>query len=145
MSEKNKRKIKNFLIIPEQQLKHAALIFSSVIVGMGFVGIFLLLQIRKMGLEGSLCADNPLLLEQTRDELTLFFILAFLGFGLFYGIASIIYTHRVFGSVYAMEAYLKTVLKGEEPNPLNSRKNDQLRNLVDLVREAGEKIKSQKK
>ncbi len=129
---KSLRKSKNFLILPKYQMNHALFTLGLVLMTNAVFAYLVLLYIQDFFTEGSI--NN---LQSLKNDLiffiTMIFIVSSLVLGLLVIIMNIIHTHRVFGSIRAIELYLIKVIEGKAPGLLSVRSNDQSGEMVNLI------------
>lgn len=134
------RSIKNYLIRPKDQLLHAIFALSATLIACGAQSVFLLRKIQEIHSQHE-SSDLQLALqaELLRTVLLSFFVTS-LAVGLFIFVFNVMLTHRVFGSVHALETYIRKILNGEKPPRLTLRKLDQTQTLADLVNQLSDRI-----
>lgn len=128
-----KRKLKNFLIWPKYQLNHALFTFGSVLLGNSF---FAYLTIRNIETVIEKSSINEM--SSLKYNLIIFTLENFAASSVVVGLAvvimNIIHTHRVFGSLFVIEKYLReAVSNNRSEKVLCLRTNDQFGEVVNLI------------
>lgn len=126
------RKLKNFLIWPKYQLNHALFTFGIVLLSNGIFAYFTLQYIRNLSVSNYF-EDISALKHELMSFVIVIFVAASLVSGIGAIVINIIHTHRVFGSLQAIERFLKEVLAGKNPKPLTVRSKDQSGEIVSLI------------
>jgi hypothetical protein len=120
-----RRKISNYLISSNEQLKLAGLSFLCLVTGLGIQSSLLLVLIRDSGI------DNP----ELSFSILVSFAAVTLVVGFFIVLVNIVYTHRIYGSLFAARNAIRTLLKGEKVEQIVARPTDQTGELIDTVNE----------
>jgi hypothetical protein len=137
----NQRKARSFLIAPARQIPHALFTVFSIGSGMAILGLLFFIYSSKMSqLAIDQGADAELIRQMNAQAVTTFFLVSS-ALTLIFCYLNIMYTHRIFGSLFSIERYLRGLLDGESDLVLHSRKTDQTQSLVEVVRQLGAKMK----
>ncbi len=131
MKHIHKRYFKNYLIAPKQQILFGFFIFIFVLIAIGTFSLLLINKIRQL-------RDTRQFAEPDIDiELVFFimqyFILTSLVLGVFIFGMNILLTHRIFGSLYAIEKYFKDATEGNVKPSISIRKHDMTHSLVETI------------
>lgn len=131
------RHFKNYFIAPREQIVFALFSFLGVVLGLGLHTFLILRKI----LEISTSAVE----DGSQGELAYYvyasFLMTVLIVGIFIFLLSILFTHKVFGSLAAIEKHFSDLLDGKNRGPITIRKNDQTKSLVDVLNKYIEKNK----
>lgn len=143
------RKVRNFLVRPQFQLKYMLYFWVS---GLSIFGaylaiIFVKLDELKFNIANSAAVDFELQnkMNATIFDLIIFALVALLLFSVVTFFYSIIITHRVAGPMLAIKAYIDELAKGNYDYNRNLRQYDELHPIMDSVKSLAEQLKKSKK
>jgi hypothetical protein len=140
-----KRKLRNLLIMPGEQLKHVFIMWLAVSMGMGLVCLFFLAKLRGVGDAVAGCDSGAQAVEGMATTIMSVYVGAVILFGIIYGALNIVLTHEIFGALFVIERHLENALKGQYDVPLQPRKNDQVKKMIELTSELVDKMKAMDK
>lgn len=134
---KYQRSWKNYLIKPKYQLNHAFIVLCAAVIS---CGVFAQLAMTKV--------DNLFAAGMTGDDLrreiiywiVVYFYFAAFIIGTLMVVIHVIHSHRVFGSLYAVEKHLENMLKNQTTGPLHMRKHHQVGDVATLLNELAKNI-----
>lgn len=134
---KYQRSWKNYLIKPKYQLNHAFIVLCAAVIS---CGVFAQLSMVKVDqLFGAGLTGEDLRREIIYWIVIYFYVAAFI-IGALMVVIHVIHSHRVFGSLYAVEKHLEAMLKKENSGPLHMRKHHQVGDVATLLNELAKSI-----
>jgi len=122
------RKLRNYLISPDEQLGLAII---------SYVVLFLTLAAQTLFVTQSLNGssiqfDDLSTISLPQITILSFFVFSLIG-GLILFLVNIYYTHKIYGSLYAVRNQIKKALNNEVCTPIIGRKGDKVQDLISLV------------
>ena len=141
---------RKYLIQPKAQLEVAGyfLIILAVTMGLLYFGLTRTLHMLDHEVLQAHPKHEVLLtgIQQLRDNLiNQFFFVYTIVASAFALVGGVILNHRIFGSAYRLKIILKQLIEGKEPETMNCRKDDFLKDLFPLVKKLVEKYKPNNK
>lgn len=140
-SKPNQRKARRFLIAPQQQIPHAIMTVFFTTCGMAILGLLFFINSSRLSQIAIGQGADGELIHQINQQAVMTFCLVALALAIVFCALNIMYTHRIFGSLFSIERYLRGLLEGKTDLELHSRKTDQTQSLVEAVRQVGAKMK----
>lgn len=133
---RNLRKL--YLISPNEQILYGFVGFLTFFVGLGIQTFIVIKTVTTSDVDSSMGYEPFLTNPVVKQALYSFAVISTIGF-LFIFSASILYTHRVFGSVHAVKMRLRQILDNQPATKIVPRKYDQVNELVELTNELVER------
>ncbi len=141
MEKKFKRKLRNYLIKPREQMSHALIVVATVLVSLGSMAILLLTKIDTLFHGISMNLEVLSLKEQLVNTLFQYFFAASVILSVILACISIVHTHRVFGAIFAIEKYLEQLVQDSPVSELHSRVTNQAGRIPELLNKLVQKMK----
>jgi hypothetical protein len=126
--------MRSYFISPKEQLKMAAIAFLGLLAVLGFhTCVLLSVVLHRLDMENA--GLSEILGPELIFSAIIWFLVMSISGGLFIFVLNIVYSHRVYGSLFAIQANIKKALNGEKVFPIRRRSEDQTGQLVETVNE----------